>query len=90
MQFDSDAVRLIFVRAREQQRTEGKGGMLAVACGREQVEDIFAARGFTEIWVAAINSPSSVTIAGAPAQIKALRALCKETYQIQSYIYIYI
>jgi acyl transferase domain-containing protein/NADPH:quinone reductase-like Zn-dependent oxidoreductase len=78
-----ETIHLIFVRAREQQKTEGKGGMLAVACSRARAEAILAARGL-DLSVAAVNSPSSVTLGGSPAAIAEMRRLCKEVYGLQS------
>ncbi|MEU0495875.1 type I polyketide synthase [Mycobacterium sp. NPDC006124] len=64
----SDAVRVIYHRSRLQQRTSGMGRMLAVGLDAESLMGILDDRTRAEfqsrVSIAAINSPSSVTIAG--------------------------
>ncbi|HEX9420217.1 MAG TPA: type I polyketide synthase, partial [Methylomirabilota bacterium] len=58
-----DAIHLISHRSRLQDRTAGRGKMLAVAVGRDRLEPL--TRGYEgRISIAAINSPSSATLAG--------------------------
>ncbi|MFV8054059.1 type I polyketide synthase [Mycobacterium sp. 48b] len=62
------AIEVIYHRSRLQQRTSGQGGMLAVGLDVESVMQTIDGRAHEEfgrrISVAAINSPSAVTIAG--------------------------
>ncbi|MCV7423896.1 type I polyketide synthase [Mycobacterium yunnanensis] len=64
----SDAVRVIFHRSRLQQRTSGMGRMLAVGLDAEALMGVLDEPTRDEfhrrVSIAAINSPSSVTIAG--------------------------
>jgi acyl transferase domain-containing protein/acyl carrier protein len=58
-----DAVRLIFHRSRLQQRMAGQGAMLAVGLPVAEAEQLVA--GYEDrVSVAAINSPSDVTLSG--------------------------
>lgn len=63
-----DAIRVIYHRSRLQQRTTGLGRMLAVGLGAEpllQSLDDGSLDGFgSRVSIAAVNSPSAVTIAG--------------------------
>ncbi|MFC4376101.1 SDR family NAD(P)-dependent oxidoreductase [Nocardia halotolerans] len=58
-----DAVLVSYHRARLQATTAGTGGMLAVGLGPEPAGELVAGEEFVDI--AAINSPSAVTLAGA-------------------------
>ncbi|OBH78689.1 polyketide synthase [Mycobacterium scrofulaceum] len=59
------AIRVIFHRSRLQQRTRGLGRMLAVGLGAESLMESGAVDGLgTGVSIAAVNSPSAVTIAG--------------------------
>lgn len=62
------AIEVIYHRSRLQQRTSGQGGMLAVGLDVDSVMDTIDGRAREEfgrrVSVAAINSPSAVTIAG--------------------------
>ncbi|MFE3545672.1 SDR family NAD(P)-dependent oxidoreductase [Nocardia sp. NPDC059177] len=58
-----DAVLVSCQRARLQARTAGSGGMLAVGLGPDQVREYL--REDDSVDVAAVNSPSAVTLAGA-------------------------
>lgn len=58
-----DAIKVIFHRSRLQQKTTGQGRMMAVGLSHKEVKELL--RGKEErISVAAINSPSSVTLVG--------------------------
>jgi len=63
-----DAVRVIYHRSRLQQRTSGMGRMLAVGLDAETLMSTVDAKTLEEftrrVSIAAINSPSAVTIAG--------------------------
>lgn len=58
-----DAVLVSYHRARLQATTAGTGGMLAVGLGSDEAGELVAAEDAVDI--AAINSPSAVTLAGA-------------------------
>ncbi|KAJ8603365.1 hypothetical protein CTAYLR_004256 [Chrysophaeum taylorii] len=78
-------VRVATARAKVQQRRHaGKGGMVAVMASRETVEAICKARGLDELTTAAVNSATSVTMAGDVQQCATLKALCKSVYGLRS------
>ncbi|WP_375481269.1 type I polyketide synthase, partial [uncultured Mycobacterium sp.] len=62
------AIQVIFHRSRLQQRTSGRGRMLAIGLGAESlmqmVDDGILAEIGRRVFIAAINSPSAVTLAG--------------------------
>lgn len=63
-----EAVWLSFHRSRLQQTTAGKGGMLAVGLPHADVKEIVARYG-ERISIAAVNSPSAVTLSGDEAAL---------------------
>ncbi|MEZ2219730.1 SDR family NAD(P)-dependent oxidoreductase [Rhizobium sp. RCC_161_2] len=63
------AITLIFHRARLLGKLSGRGGMAAVSAGEEVVAPLAQARG---VCLAAINSPSAVTVSGDNLEIAAL------------------
>ena len=65
-----DALRLSFERGRLQQTQAGKGGMLAVGLGEAEVAQWVDPHPW--VVIAAINSPSSTTLAGDGAQLDAV------------------
>lgn len=72
-----DAVRVIWARCRWQQTTSGSGRMLAAGLSESEAEQALAtlaAQGGHTLSIAAINSPSAVTFAGAAGDIEALQA----------------
>ena len=62
-----DAVRVSYHRSRLQATTAGSGGMLAVGLSEQEVLEWIAGR--QDICVAAVNSPSGVTLAGTQSAI---------------------
>lgn len=64
-----DAVRLIHVRSKNQEAIRGYGTMAAVLSSAENVAAAIEEGGFTELCVAADNSPRSVTISGSEEQV---------------------
>ena len=62
-----DAVKVSYHRSRLQATTAGTGGMLAVGLSEEEVQQWIAGR--RDISVAAVNSPSGVTLAGTQSAI---------------------
>lgn len=66
-----DAVRLIHVRSRNQEKIRDRGTMAAVLAGEEATSAALEEGGFDEIAVAADNSPRSVTISGPSDQLTA-------------------
>lgn len=70
-----DAVRVIYHRSRLQQRTTGQGTMAAIGLSAEATEHILEPYA-DRVSIAAINSPSSVTISGDADALEAImRAL---------------
>lgn len=65
------AVHVIAVRSEAQHRTRGMGRMMAVRLGAEAIAERLAAFD-SEIELAAINSPDSVTLSGSEKAIRAL------------------
>jgi acyl transferase domain-containing protein/acyl carrier protein len=68
-----DAVRTIYVRSHLQQTTAGMGCLLAVGLSREVALAQLAMLGESSLSLAAINSPSAVTVAGDGAAIERLK-----------------
>ncbi len=62
-----DAVTVSYHRSRLQATTAGTGGMLAVGLSEAEAVDALAAR--TDLCIAAVNSPSAVTLAGTHSAI---------------------
>lgn len=58
-----DAVKVIINRSRLQQRLSGTGKMVAVGLSAAEIQPLLAAYG-DQISIAAVNSPSSVTLSG--------------------------
>ncbi|SOJ53931.1 Mycocerosic acid synthase [Mycobacterium simulans] len=65
-----DALRVSHHRGRLQATTAGTGGMLAIGLPVDEVRPLL--HEYTEVDVAAINSPSSVTVAGDPRDLESL------------------
>lgn len=66
-----DAVRVVYHRARLMQRATGLGKMAAVELSAEETSQVISGLGLAhELSVAAINSPTSVTISGAAAAVE--------------------
>jgi acyl transferase domain-containing protein/NADPH:quinone reductase-like Zn-dependent oxidoreductase/acyl carrier protein len=65
-----DAVKVSYHRSRLQATTAGSGGMLAVGLSEDEVLEWITER--PDICIAAVNSPSGVTLAGTPAAIAEL------------------
>ncbi|MAS42140.1 MAG: fatty acid synthase [Rhodobacteraceae bacterium] len=66
-----DAVRLIYVRSRNQEKIKGRGSMSAALTGAEAAEQALREGGFDGVVVAAENSPRSVTLSGDKEQLAA-------------------
>ncbi|MBP5976712.1 SDR family NAD(P)-dependent oxidoreductase [Brasilonema sp. CT11] len=61
----SDAVQIIFHRSRVQATAAGKGKMLAVGLSQQEAERVLTGLGYEScVSIAAVNSPSAVTLAG--------------------------
>jgi acyl transferase domain-containing protein/NADPH:quinone reductase-like Zn-dependent oxidoreductase len=65
-----DALLVSYHRARLQATTADTGGMLAIGMPVEEVRQLLGAN--MQVDIAAVNSPSSVTVAGDSAQLQAL------------------
>ncbi|MCA9612168.1 MAG: type I polyketide synthase, partial [Myxococcales bacterium] len=76
-----DAARIVAHRSRLLQRVAGKGGMLAVGLGPDEVAPLLASN--PDVGIAAYNAPGSVTLSGGHAGLEAIRealadrAFCK-------------
>jgi polyketide synthase 12/epothilone polyketide synthase D len=66
-----DAIRVLYHRGRLENQAHGLGKMLAVALPPAQVEELLACHAQTVV-VAAVNSPSSVTLSGALDALEAI------------------
>ncbi|MDQ3721627.1 MAG: SDR family NAD(P)-dependent oxidoreductase [Actinomycetota bacterium] len=66
-----DAVAVSYHRSRLQATTAGTGGMMAVGIGEAALEEWLS--GYERVSVAAINGPSSVTLAGHTGALETLR-----------------
>jgi acyl transferase domain-containing protein/NAD(P)-dependent dehydrogenase (short-subunit alcohol dehydrogenase family)/acyl carrier protein len=71
-----DAVTIVFHRSRLQEITRGSGAMAAVGLPVEQIEEKIAS--YSDLHVAAVNSPASVTIAGNSSELQKLLLELKE------------
>lgn len=69
-----DAVRVVFERSRCQQLTAGTGKMLAASISAEEAEQLLAPYA-GRISLAAINSPTAVTLSGEETALNEVRAL---------------
>src|SRR5262249_20786812 len=66
-----DAVKIVFHRSRLQATTAGTGGMLAVGVGEQDANAIVAShRG--SVCIAAVNGPTSITLAGEVSILKGI------------------
>ncbi len=68
-----DAVLVIYQRARLQQLTAGQGRLIAAAITEDRARDLPAVRD-GRLAIAAINSPTSVALAGRTADLEAVRS----------------
>ena len=69
-----DAIKVIFYRSQLQQKTAGMGGMLAVSMSRDSATQLIE-KYSDRVSIAAVNSPTSVTLAG---ELDALGVLEKQ------------
>ncbi len=71
-----DGARVVALRSRAIRAIAGRGGMLSLGAGREQVE------GWLERWpgvtVAVVNGPAATVVSGAPAALDELAAYAEE------------
>ncbi|WP_194818497.1 type I polyketide synthase [Nocardia sp. XZ_19_385] len=72
-----DALLVSYHRSRLQARTAGTGGMLAVGLTEAEAMDWLADR--PDLCLAAVNSPSAITLAGPVDSLEALRVSLEET-----------
>jgi acyl transferase domain-containing protein/NADP-dependent 3-hydroxy acid dehydrogenase YdfG len=73
----SDAFKLVFHRSRLQQRLRGKGTMLALGVSRNDAAALIE-KHKKQVWIAAVNSPSSVTLSGSRNALEQIASLCRE------------
>jgi acyl transferase domain-containing protein/NADPH:quinone reductase-like Zn-dependent oxidoreductase/NADP-dependent 3-hydroxy acid dehydrogenase YdfG/acyl carrier protein len=66
-----DAARIIFHRGRCLENLRVTGKMLAAGLSRQEAQDLLASRP-AGVWLAAVNSPSSVTLSGAPEVLECI------------------
>ena len=69
-----DAVKLVYSRSEFQEAVRGKGRMAVANVGVDAAKALIASLGIAGIEIAAVNSPGSVTLAGAEDAVKALAA----------------
>jgi acyl transferase domain-containing protein/NADPH:quinone reductase-like Zn-dependent oxidoreductase/acyl carrier protein/ubiquinone/menaquinone biosynthesis C-methylase UbiE len=72
-----EAVRLVYHRSRLQKRTAGQGEMLAVGLAPEDAESLVASAD-GKISLAAVNSPTDITLSGDSAVLKQIAASLDE------------
>lgn len=72
-----EAVRVIYHRSRLQQRTTGSGKMAAIGLSATEAQSLLAEHG-ESVSIAAVNSPSGVTISGAADAIDAIARVLAE------------
>ncbi|MFI9155915.1 SDR family NAD(P)-dependent oxidoreductase [Streptomyces sp. NPDC053367] len=71
-----DAARIVAVRSQLiRDRLAGLGGMMSVAVGAERAEELVAAFA-GRVWVAAVNGPSAVVVAGDADALDEVQAVC--------------
>ncbi len=75
---EADAIRVVLHRSRLQHTTAGQGKMLAVGLSAEETLNAIAALNDPSLSLAAINSPTAVTVAGGVEGIERLRASLEE------------
>jgi acyl transferase domain-containing protein/aryl carrier-like protein len=69
-----EAIRVIYHRSRLQQGITGQGGLVAVGLSLEETLEQVRALGSSSLSLAAINSPSSVTVVGSDEDVRRLHA----------------
>lgn len=74
----ADAVRLIHVRSRNQERIRDQGDMAAVLASAEAARAAMEEGGFDRLELAADNSPRAATISGDAAQIAAFAKFARD------------
>lgn len=72
-----EAARVVFHRSRTQERTRGQGRMAALSLSAEEATAVLAPHA-ARLGIAAINSPTSVTISGDPALLRDVMAKLQE------------
>ncbi|WP_395677179.1 type I polyketide synthase [Inquilinus sp.] len=72
------AIQVIHWRSRCQEQLRGLGTMAVLMLSREDAEPVLAEAGLDGVVVAAVNSPSCVTVSGPSGQIEALLKLAKQ------------
>ena len=73
-----EAVRLVHCRSEYQEAVRGKGRMAVANIGEDAAKTLITDLGIAGIEIAAINSPNSVTLAGAEEPIRALAAAARK------------
>lgn len=73
----ADAVKLIYLRSKHQEKVRGLGRMMVVAAEAAQVERLLQAFGEPGIEIAAYNSSTSTTVSGPAAMLKSFAKHCR-------------
>jgi len=74
----AEAVHVIFHRSEHQETVFGRGGMAVGNLGKDEAEAMIAASGLHGLEIAAINSPTSVTISGPDEAIREFSRLARK------------
>lgn len=74
----SDAVKVIYYRSFYQGQTGGLGQMTAVGLGAEVMQKRLDDLAFKQVYIAGINSPRGVTVAGDRVELARLEAILKQ------------
>ncbi len=73
----ADAVKLIYLRSKHQEKVRGLGRMMVVAAEAAQVERLLQAFGEPGIEIAAYNSGTSTTVSGPAVMLKSFAKHCR-------------
>ncbi|WP_189050745.1 type I polyketide synthase, partial [Micromonospora sonchi] len=68
----ADAARVVALRSQAAERIAGRGGMMSIAAGADEVEAVLAAHA-PEVVVAAVNGPRSVVVSGPAESLAAVQ-----------------
>lgn len=72
-----DAAKVVTLRSKLLTGLAGPGGMVSIACGAEQVQELLAPFG-NRIGIAAVNGRAAVVVSGEVAALQELIALCTD------------
>jgi len=74
----AEAVHVIFHRSEHQESVQGRGGMAVANLPRDDAQALIDASGLDGLEIAAINSPTSVTLSGPEEAIRAFQRIARK------------